>query len=157
MLFQDLPQELISQVISNLNKRDILSFLQCHASSYYRSLHDSFWFDLCRLHGIRYCHPDISWKDLFCSDQVSSMCPHLNTNLFNTRFIREKKQLLWFSFDQRTEAKDRELCLHPSCDFLGKCVRWWINTFNSLTRYICAQESLKAVPIIMLQPSTTFP
>ncbi|KAI7888033.1 uncharacterized protein EV154DRAFT_519026 [Mucor mucedo] len=146
MLFQDLPQELISQVISNLNKRDILSFLQCHASSYYRSLYDSFWFDLCRLHGIRYCHPDISWKDLFCSDQVSSMCPHLNTNLFNTRFIREKKQLLWSSFDQRTEAKDRELCLHPSCDFLGEsesCTDHYAATKHNLSIKITQLHTLE--------------
>lgn len=120
MLFQDFPHEIITKVISNLNGKDIQSFIQCHSSFYSRSQQDSFWFDLCRLNGIRYCHPDISWKELFCSDQVSEMCPHLNINLLNACFIQEKKRLLWSSFSQKSEAKDHVLCLHPSCDFFGK-------------------------------------
>lgn len=134
MLFQDFPQELIAKVISNLNGKDILSFLQCHSSFYNRSLHDSFWFDLCRLNGVHYCFPGISWKDLFCSGQISGMCPHLNTNLFNTRFVREKKRLLWSSFSQKTGMKDHIVCMHPSCDFSGKFI-------NTCAQYIYTKHT----------------
>lgn len=120
MLFQDFPQEIIIQIISNLNGKDIQSFVQCHSSIFKRSHYESFWFELCKLNGIGYCHPDISWKELFCSDQLSEMCPHLNSNLLNTGLLQEKKKLLWFIFNQKSMTKDYVLCLHPLCDFTSK-------------------------------------
>ncbi|KAL9549548.1 hypothetical protein MBANPS3_005154 [Mucor bainieri] len=116
MRLQDFPFELLLQVLSNLSYKDIVSFVQCNSALYNRSMQDSFWFDLCRLHGIHYRHPESSWRELYQSDNLSKMCPHLNESLFDA--IPQKKQLLW-NTRSLSEAGNYMLCLHPSCSYFG--------------------------------------
>lgn len=116
MQLQEFPFELLLQVLSNLNYKDILSFVQCSTTLYNRSMQRSFWFDLCRLHGIHYRHPDSTWKELYQSNELTKMCPHLNQSLFDA--LPGKKQLLWTRPFSKTG--NHILCLHPSCDYFGK-------------------------------------
>jgi hypothetical protein len=118
MLLQDFPYELITQIISNLDGEDISQFIQCNSTIYDRSKDDSFWFDLCRLNGIYYCHPDITWRELFCSGELSKMCPHLLGSMSSSSKIQEKKRLLW-SEQSKSIDDNHILCLHSCCDFFG--------------------------------------
>lgn len=117
MQLQDFPFELLLQVLSNLSYKDIVSFAQCSSVLYSRSMQDSFWFDLCRLHGIRYRRPDSSWRELYQSNHLAKMCPHLNETLFDV--ITEKKHLLW-NTRSLSDVGNYMLCLHPSCSYFGK-------------------------------------
>ncbi|KAF1799705.1 hypothetical protein FB192DRAFT_1388095 [Mucor lusitanicus] len=116
MQLQDFPFELLLQVLSSLNYEDILSFVQCNSALYSRSMSDSFWFDLCRLHGIHYRHPELSWRELYQSNELAKMCPHLSESLLDV--IPEKKQLLWTTRSLSNAGNDM-LCLHPSCTYFG--------------------------------------
>ena len=116
MQLQEFPFELLLQVLSHLNYKDVLSFVQCNTTLYNRSMQESFWFDLCRLHGIHYNHPDSSWKELYQSNELTKMCPHLDQSLFDA--LSGKKQLLWTRPFSKTG--NYSLCLHPSCDYFGK-------------------------------------
>lgn len=125
MPLQQFPYELITQVISNLEGKDVLTFTQCNSYFYQRGREDAFWHDLCSLNGIHYRHPDINWKQLYCSDKLSKMCPHLSHAILNTSTLQEKKQLLWNSFSSVANNCDAAvrnyiLCLHPSCNYFGK-------------------------------------
>ncbi|KAI8639764.1 hypothetical protein BD408DRAFT_349332 [Parasitella parasitica] len=115
MQLQDFPFEILLQVLSSLNYKDISSFVQCNTALYNRSMQESFWFDLCRLHGIRYCHPDSSWKKLYQSNELSKMCPHLNKSLFKA--LPKKKKLLWTRNVPKTG--NYVMCLHHSCNYLA--------------------------------------
>lgn len=121
LLLQDFPYELITLIISNLNGKDILQFIQCNSSIYDRSQEDSFWWDLCKLNGVTYRHPDMSWKDLFCSGELSKMCHHLLQSMSSISTIQQKKQLLWKSLmnQENPVNNDHILCLNPCCDLFG--------------------------------------
>jgi len=120
MQLQEFPFELLLQILSNLCYKDIVSFVQCSSALYNRSMQDSFWFDLCRLHGIHYRHPDSSWRELYQSNHLAKMCPHLSESLFDA--IPEKKQLLW-NTRSLSDVGNYMFCLHPSCTYFGtvKC------------------------------------
>ncbi|KAG2228978.1 hypothetical protein INT48_008691 [Thamnidium elegans] len=107
--------EIIDKISSALNSKDILCFIQSSSALYYRAQHPSFWKHLCELNGINYCHPNVTWKELFCSGELSNMCPHLNTNMLDSSFIQSKKQLIW------SHLKNNQIvCLDSSCDFFGE-------------------------------------
>lgn len=125
MPLQQFPYELITQVISNLDGKDVISFTQCNSYFYKRGQEESFWHDLCNLNGIHYCHPDITWKQLYCSDKLSKMCPHISHAILNPSILEQKKRLLWNSFSSvangcDSASKNYILCLHPSCNYFGK-------------------------------------
>jgi hypothetical protein len=114
MQLLDLPYELLVQVISNLNSKQVQSLVQCNTKLHHYALQDYFWFDLCRLKGINYCHPDTTWKQLYNSGDLSSMCPHLSHSMCKS--LSKKKQQLWSHSFNGNDI----LCLHPSCDYIGK-------------------------------------
>ncbi|GAA5806261.1 hypothetical protein HPULCUR_011792 [Helicostylum pulchrum] len=98
------PMEVIDKISSTLNGQDIVRFIQSNSALYYRAQHPSFWKHLCELNGINYCHPDTTWKELFCSGELSTMCPHLNTNMLDPSFIKAKKQLIWSHLKNNRET-----------------------------------------------------
>lgn len=121
MSLQQLPIELLLQVISNLHSQDVASFLQCNSWLYSLGYQDSFWHDLCKLNKINYKHPKMSWKSLFLSNKTTQMCPHLNTAMIHSSSLQYKKDLLWKSIEETAKAVDNHiLCLHPTCHFFGK-------------------------------------
>lgn len=113
MQLLDLPNELLLQVISNLSRKQTQSLVRCSARLYRYALDDYFWFDLCRLKGINYCHPDLTWKQLYNSGDLSTMCPHLSHSI--CKYLSVKRQQLWSHSFNGNDI----LCLHPSCDYLG--------------------------------------
>lgn len=146
MQLQNFPLELLLQVLSNLDYKDILSFVQCNSALYNRSLQDSFWFDLCRLHGIHYRHPDSGWRELYQSNHLDKLCPHLNQSLFAV--IPEKKQLLW-NTRSLVNAENYMLCLHPSCTYFGDA-----EEFNTYHRHFHHQGTKHAI-VLKLSPLHT--
>ncbi|GAN09795.1 hypothetical protein MAM1_0292d09328 [Mucor ambiguus] len=109
-------------------------------------MQDSFWFDLCRLHGIHYCHPESSWRDLYQSNNLAKMCPHLSESQFDV--IPEKKQLLWGA-RSLSDAGNYMLCLHPSCSYFGDA--------EEFSTYHCHlhQQGTKHAIVLKLSPLHT--
>ncbi|CEP15659.1 hypothetical protein [Parasitella parasitica] len=107
-------------------------------------MQESFWFDLCRLHSIHYCHPESSWKELYQSNEFCKMCPHLNGSLFDVLF--EKKKLLWAR--SITQTGNYVLCLHNSCDYFGESDKDDMNHPRHQQQHVLA---LKLSPLHILE------
>lgn len=118
MSLEQLPYELLVQVISNLSIKDVYSFIQCNSYLYQQGTQDSFWHNLCNLNKINYKHPEITWRQLYGSNNLSKMCCHINHSMLDSALLQEKKELLWTSLQQHTN--DHVLCLHRSCNYFGK-------------------------------------
>lgn len=114
MQLVNFPLEIIDKITSNLNKRDVISFTRCNSYFYHRAQYSSYWKTLCELNRINYCHPEISWKELFCSGDLPNMCTHISSKMLNSSFIKEKKQLIWSHSN-----KNDIVCLDSSCGFIG--------------------------------------
>ncbi|KAI8097882.1 uncharacterized protein B0P05DRAFT_522483 [Gilbertella persicaria] len=110
----DLPYEVLTLIIANLSTIDIESFVQSNIFLYQRACQDSFWSDICRIHGIHYCAPDTTWKALYSSGTLDKMCSHLDYSILQS--VQKKKRLLWTHLQS---ANNHVMCLHPSCDFYG--------------------------------------
>ncbi|KAI9472245.1 MAG: hypothetical protein EXX96DRAFT_583390 [Benjaminiella poitrasii] len=123
MQIEHLPYEILITALSYLNGKDVISFAHCNSIFYKYAQQMSFWADLCHLYGIHYCHPNTTWKSLYCSGQLSKMCPHLDHSIIYS--IQRKKSLLWTSLSNLNHTvhnynSNYVLCLHPSCDYVGE-------------------------------------
>lgn len=116
MQLLNLPYELIVQIASNLDPRDIKSFTTVNSRLYQCSLKESLWYDLVRLNNIHYIHPDITYKALYLSGEIPQMCYHIK----NLHISDQKIERLWSYINQHYNPKKPEVfCLHSSCKFIG--------------------------------------
>ncbi|KAI9247544.1 hypothetical protein BY458DRAFT_527168 [Sporodiniella umbellata] len=109
-----LAYELLLNIVSNLHYKDLQPFLQCNKNLFAKSNQKAFWKDLCMMKGIRYRCPDISWRELYKSESVHTMCPHIHP-----RGFEDKKKQFWPLFNQQDTTCPIMYCLYPSCEFLG--------------------------------------
>ncbi|KAI9299495.1 hypothetical protein BJ944DRAFT_245175 [Cunninghamella echinulata] len=78
MKLNQLPNEIILCILSQLPSHHVRFFLQTCRCFYTLKYDDDFWRCLITIkYGITYRHPSLSWYQLAISNEINKMCPHL--------------------------------------------------------------------------------
>ncbi|KAI8997190.1 hypothetical protein BDB01DRAFT_845868 [Pilobolus umbonatus] len=126
----DLPNEIVSQIMANIeDRKDVSSLLRTCQKMYSYKYDNSFWKEVVTTrYNIYYCDPAISWWTYYISGEVENVCPHINLHKID---LNLKRKVMWDTFQKeeticceelRTGYKqsgNHGICLDTNCTFVG--------------------------------------
>ncbi|CAO3648437.1 unnamed protein product [Cunninghamella echinulata] len=129
MRLNQLPNEIILCILSQLPSHHVKFFLQTCRSFYTLKYDDDFWRCLITMrYQITYHHPSLSWYQLAISNEINKMCPHLynpwhhpNQDIIDqlSFIIQSKNNMKNICCNSSSSSSSFGICLYPSCHYLG--------------------------------------